>query len=211
MKRILLGSMMIGLVAALVSGGVFASFIDTETSTGNTFAAGTMDLQIRDGGPWGDSGPAGGPADAEWTLTCMKPGDGRSGSVDLKNVGCIEADHLEIAVDFTLTDPPGPESDTQENTPADHMADFMLIEDMEYVHDGAITDCAALLTDNDGDGPDLLELKQQGLDDLSPPPDDVGDERVTMYLVFSPDAGNDFQGDTLNMTLTFTLNQDSSQ
>lgn len=187
--------------------GTLAYFSDTETSSENTFTAGTMDLQIRDSLGWGDSGTA----DAEWTLTDMKPGDSISGSIDLRNSGGIEADHLGIIVDYTITDPEGPESDTQENTPADHMADYMILLDMVYVHDGDVTDCLSLLTDNDGDGIDLLELKQQGLDDLSPAPDGAGDERLTMWLKFREDAGNDFQGDTFDLTMIFKLNQDSSQ
>lgn len=206
-KKALISVIVIGLVAMTAGAGTFAYFSDTETSTGNTFTAGTLDLKIRDSQGWGDSGAA----DAEWTLTDMKPGDSISGTIGLKNIGSIEADHLDIACSYVIDDPEGPESDTQENTPADYMADYMILVDMEYVHDGSITDCLSLLTDNDGDGIDLLELKQQGLDDLSPAPDGVGDERLTMWLKFSEDAGNDFQGDTLTVTLTFTLNQHSSQ
>ena len=36
--------MIIALVAALIGGGVFAAFSDTETTTNNTFTAGTLNL-----------------------------------------------------------------------------------------------------------------------------------------------------------------------
>src|SRR6056297_978008 len=44
--RILMSASMIAFVGALVLGGTQAFFSDTETSTGNTFTAGDIDLQI---------------------------------------------------------------------------------------------------------------------------------------------------------------------
>ena len=46
MKRILISLSIIGAVAAIVSGVTYALFNDTETSTGNIFVAGTMDLKV---------------------------------------------------------------------------------------------------------------------------------------------------------------------
>ena len=47
-KRILISLSVIGAVAAFAIGGTIAYFSDVETSTGNTFSAGTLDLKIRD-------------------------------------------------------------------------------------------------------------------------------------------------------------------
>jgi len=64
--------------------------------------------------------------------------------------------------------------------------------------------------DNDGKIT-LYDLKQDPLDDL-PASDDIEEEfQVRMRLKFDENAGNDFQGDTFNLTMIFTLNQDSSQ
>ncbi len=90
------------------------------------------------------------------------------------------------------------------------MADYMIITEMTYYYDGSSINCLSLLTDNDGDGIDLLELKQQGVDNL-PAPDAVGDEYLYMVIKFSEYAGNDFQGDIFNLTMIFTLNQHPSQ
>lgn len=46
MKRILMSLSVIGVAAAVVIGGTSAFFSDTETSVGNTFTAGAIDLQI---------------------------------------------------------------------------------------------------------------------------------------------------------------------
>jgi len=45
-KKILISLCVIGAVAAIVIGGTIAYFSDTETSTGNTFTAGELDLKI---------------------------------------------------------------------------------------------------------------------------------------------------------------------
>jgi len=45
-KKILISLSVIGLVAAIVVGGTIAYFSDTETSTGNTFTAGAIDLKV---------------------------------------------------------------------------------------------------------------------------------------------------------------------
>jgi len=47
-NKIILSLVVIGAVAAIAVGGTIAFFTDTETSTGNTFAAGTLDLKIDD-------------------------------------------------------------------------------------------------------------------------------------------------------------------
>jgi spore coat-associated protein N len=52
MKRILISFMTIAVVSALIGGGVYAYFSDTETSAGNTFTAGTLDLQVDGENPW---------------------------------------------------------------------------------------------------------------------------------------------------------------
>lgn len=56
-KKILISLSVIGAVAAIAVGGTIAYFSDTETSTGNTFTAGELDLKFQvDGAPgqWTD-------------------------------------------------------------------------------------------------------------------------------------------------------------
>ena len=45
-KKILISLCVIGAVAAIAIGGTIAYFSDTETSTGNTFTAGSIDLTV---------------------------------------------------------------------------------------------------------------------------------------------------------------------
>jgi predicted ribosomally synthesized peptide with SipW-like signal peptide len=88
-KKILVSVMVIGLVAALAGAGLYAYFNDTETSSNNTFTAGTLDLTVN--GP-GFSAPI--------TLSNMKPGDD-TGYYKwvLKNAGTLPG---KISVTFSV-------------------------------------------------------------------------------------------------------------
>ena len=69
-KKIMFSIMTIALVGALIGGGIYAYFSDTEDSTGNTFTAGTLNLVPSTSG----TGPAG-----KYTVTAG--GDGVNGKV----------------------------------------------------------------------------------------------------------------------------------
>ena len=85
-KRLILSLSIIGVVAAIAVGGTIAYFSDTETSTGNTFTAGSIDLKIAskatyNGEPW-EFGTWGQPdgkdiveCDKFFNFTDIKPGD----------------------------------------------------------------------------------------------------------------------------------------
>ena len=226
-KGVLISVMCIALVVMLAGAGTLAYFSDTETSTGNTFAAGTLDLKIRDDNEsWGDG------VTATWTLDNMLPGDSKYGYVKVDKVGSIDADHLEITCDYIVTEEnPQTESDTDPNTHLhpDWMAKNMTVTFAQYDNSGEFN----LLTgekieggkvveqhdywkieDVDTDGRQTLyDLKYgnggNGIDNLPAP----NGEQYTfrMRVKFNETAGNDFQGDTFNLTMIFTLNQDSSQ
>jgi len=63
MKKVLISLSIIAAVAAIVVGATTAYFSDTETSTGNTFTAGTIDISIDDQNPWSE----------KFTMADMKP------------------------------------------------------------------------------------------------------------------------------------------
>lgn len=207
-KKIVLLALALFVVAALAGTGTWAYFSDTEASTGNTFSAGTLDLKVKDGGLyWTD-----GIATAEWALSNMKPGDTAYGSIDFKNFGSVYANHMEITCDYTITDPPGPESDAQENTPADAMAGKMVIDEMTYTYGNTEVNCLPLIADANGNGAkDLYDLKAGGVDNLPLLSSGIQGARLDMVVKFAEDAGNEFQGDILNLTMVFTMNQDASQ
>jgi predicted ribosomally synthesized peptide with SipW-like signal peptide len=88
-KKILFSIMVIALVGVLIGGGIYGYFSDVETSAGNTFTAGTLDLEVDNENPW-TSTPI--------TVSNMEPGAAAS-PVDItcENVGNLAGDlYLKI-------------------------------------------------------------------------------------------------------------------
>jgi predicted ribosomally synthesized peptide with SipW-like signal peptide len=52
MSKIMISLLAVALVAGSVGGSLFAAFSDTETSTGNTFTACILDLEVNEENPW---------------------------------------------------------------------------------------------------------------------------------------------------------------
>lgn len=93
MKKILFSLLVIGGVIAAISGGTFAYFQDTVSSTENTFTTGSIDLQIRnDGGGW--QKPT---VSATWTSPAgWYPGQEFTASVHIRNVGSTPVTYLGV-------------------------------------------------------------------------------------------------------------------
>lgn len=79
-KKILSSLSIIAAVASIAVGTTIAYFSDTETSTGNTFTSGTLDLQVDNQNPW---------TSTVFSLSDVKPGDSGSVTIKLKNVGTL--------------------------------------------------------------------------------------------------------------------------
>jgi predicted ribosomally synthesized peptide with SipW-like signal peptide len=204
------------LIASLLAGsGTFAYFSDKKTSTGNVFQAGTLDLKLMDNNePWGDG------VTATWTATNMKPGDTLAFTVPfvaLGRTGTVTPDHIEITCDYSVfEESPQTESDTDPytNLYPDKMAKQMIITRCTYAGIDCLTDSNPdrRIEDKDLDGKiTFYDLKNDKLDNLPIPPIADGGNFFRLSVKFSEGAGNDFQGDTFDLTMIFTLNQHSSQ
>ena len=213
MKRFLFSMLAIFLVIGLASAGAFAWFSDTETSTGNTFTAGTLDLKVSDTSEGYKDGVS-----ATWTMSNMQPGVTTVGpySVNLQNSGNLAGNHVEISFSHSINDLPDVESDTKKNSTPGEMARWIEITLMTYNGTNFLTG----YTDANGNGFfDLEDVTMSPytdvggpLDNLDPPPANSGGTLTfQMTLEFNSGATNDIQGDPLTTTVTFTLNQDSSQ
>jgi len=93
-KRILISLSVIGAVAAIAVGGTIAYFSDTETSTGNTFTAGTLDLKVDSTCHYYQNGQSVTCIDGNWektdlgvqkffNFTDVKPGDSGEDTISL--------------------------------------------------------------------------------------------------------------------------------
>jgi len=208
-KKILGLTIAIVLIIGAVAGATWAYFSDTEASSDNVFAAGTLTLQLSDNDePYQDG------VTASWSNTNMAPGDDCSGWVDLKNVGSLAADHVEISFANTVTNNVTAGDDTD-------ISDSMKVTAMSY----GTTDLLAQTTpgtfDNTyieaasgGDGAlTLNELNGITIDDLTEVPGANGAPVVRFAMTVELDSatGDGNQGDSVTTVITFTLNQDVSQ
>lgn len=220
-RRILTAVFVVGLVATIAGAGLYAYFSDTETSTGNIFTAGTMDLKLSHSGTdsWNDG------VTATWTLSDMKPGDETPlASVFFKNFGSVASSTMEITCDYSVDEEANPvESDTDLNTDEhpDEMAKYMVITWMKYRNNEVDINCLTgendgypsnedwKISDVDGDGRiTLYDLKMDPLVNLpSPDTQTNGITQLDMRIRFDEAAGNDFQGDIFDLTMIFTLKQ----
>ena len=91
MKAILYSLMVVALVGGMVGGGLFAYFSDTETSTGNTFTAGTIDITATGGGPFTNG-----------TQTEFKPCETGYITITVENVGENPADIYKLILDTSV-------------------------------------------------------------------------------------------------------------
>jgi spore coat-associated protein N len=205
------------ILATGMIGGVFAYFTDVETSTGNVFTAGTLDLKISD---YDESPPRDG-VSTTWSMTNMIPGVSLSGPrhITLINTGSIPGNHVEISFSHEINDEPDVESDTNKSSTTGEMARWLQIitmtyDDVEFL--GTWATSGHKLVDVNGNGfVDLEDVTMPenatALDNLPPPPTPGGETDFTMKLFFNGGATNDIQGDTLITTVTFTLNQSATQ
>ncbi|AKB33760.1 hypothetical protein MSSIH_3070 [Methanosarcina siciliae HI350] len=207
--------LLIFFVLLLVSAGTWAAYTDVETSSGNTFTAGTLDLYMTDNGPI---------IDYEWTLTNMIPGMSKSGQLNLYNNGTV-ADHVEITFSTICRDPGADAGNNEESDTlagANGMDSYLKVDSMSYSvygsgNPGTLVDngisSVSSITDSNGNGfIDLADLNGLTLDNLAPPgPNQQDPIDFNMKVTFDMSAPNDYQGDECILTMQFDLNQDPSQ
>jgi spore coat-associated protein N len=205
------------LLALGITGGTFAYFTDTETSNGNVFAAGTLDLKISDINEY----PPRDGVSVTWSMTNMAPGVSHVGprTITIINTGSIQGDHIEISFSHQISDLPDVESDTKKDSTPGELAKWLQILAMTYEDTtlvGPIPTPGHVLVDVNHNG--FIDLEDVtlpenslALDNLEPPLVPGGQTSFSMTLLFNAGATNDIQGDTLTTTVYFTLNQDYSQ
>ncbi|MFP7297966.1 TasA family protein [Neobacillus niacini] len=91
-KKMGMGFATMAVGAALIGGGTFAYFNDVETSSGNTFATGTIDLKPEIDGA------------ALFSITNQRPGQSFSGSYTLSNGGTLDIGEIKLTGSYTTTD-----------------------------------------------------------------------------------------------------------
>ena len=206
-KKTLFSLMAILLAVGLVGGGAFAYFSDVETSTGNTFTAGTLDMQIKDvDDPWGDG------VTATWVSPDWKPGEEVNATLQVKNVGSVDAYFFYVnATNLSEGEGLTPESETGavcDIASQIYVTWFELKVNGWTVGNWApwIANWGPFQADGAGEPLTLREL----VDDIYGPmlvgsgvlaANEGNEIQVIMTLQFNPNASNDYQGDQCSFDL----------
>ena len=224
MKKILGLTISALLVIGMVAAGTFAYFSDTETSSANTFTAGTLDLKVsNDASTYADG------VTATWANANAAPGMTKSGTVTLKNNGAtgITANHVEVKFANTVTNSPSAAAiaaDTGDSDITD-ISTVMVITNMTYgatnlllqtvggTFDNADIQAAASAASKTAGTIKLSELNNVKLGTLTPLAGLAANATsgFAMTVTIPTTVNNGIQGDSVTTTVTFALFQDASQ
>jgi len=226
-RKVLASLLVIAVVAGLVGASTWAYFSDTETSTPNTFQAGTVNLRLNDGDPdtWADG------ASATWSSPNWAPGDPEVVAVlRMKNVGSTGAAVARVcAENLTEGGPVGP----------DNIADYIHVTTINYTENDLWIPANLVLYYEGifGNNDDTFTLREF-VDSVDPnycmvfwigwPPSvPEGDgkrlqvtedylpangtrmERVRLGFTFDSGAGNEYQGDWASFDIVVTADDDT--
>jgi spore coat-associated protein N len=187
MKAGLIALFVIGLVAIGVGAQTWASFSDTETSSGNYIQAGTLDLVVGGTGTFETSTGGDG----------IGPGDSDSFDITIQNTGTVDGTLKASFTNYVLT----------EGTPSSVDSGSSNLEDSVWITlslDGNPVDLSAYDTSGDGHV-SLAELESQNID--------LGalnagtSETLTVSWEIDPNADNGIQGDKITFDIDFELDQ----
>ncbi|MCM1987123.1 TasA family protein [Methanococcoides seepicolus] len=179
-KSIFLSLLLIGVVAASAGAGTWATFSDTETSAGNTFTAGTLDLKVAGA----DSIPV--------VLEDVYPGKTGSTTVPVTNNGDIDG-NLTLFVENLA------QNSSEHNGVTGDFADSTgnLDAEMTFTVTSPLTGVAF--------NNKLSEFPSTGL--ILGTLGGGVTANITVGYVVSPDAGNNIQGDSTTFDLKLMLVQ----
>jgi len=199
MKRILVSLMAIALVSALIGGGIYAYFSDIETSAGNVFTAGTLDLNL-DGGNTNvvkftvDDVKPGANGGGTWTVANVGNMDGY---LDLESIGVSEA--IGTTTDPELADEGGPDT-TQ-------LGNYLMVHMFIDANNNGSWDSGEMDIFGTNASPAAINtiLGNYALD-LSLAANG-GTNYITLLWSVGTTVDNSIQGDSVTLDITFELQQ----
>lgn len=212
MRKFLLSVLTLVLALGAV-GGTFAYFTDTETSTTNSFTAGTLDLQVVS--PYQGEPYAGFPPSATYngmdipgvSLDCLAPGDPPIGwRMHVNNLGCIDG---ILYIQFTITSDlentlESPEVDLGDDSTSGEMDDFIVVD--VYYADESLWPTLTYITSGTLSSLNSSKILLGALNGEDNPASTDGKD---VYLVFQlPSSATDLcQSDTVAFSIDLILEQ----
>ena len=189
-KKLGMGVMSAVLGLALVGGGTFAYFSDTEV-TNNTFAAGTLDLAVE--------------PTTIINVDNMKPGDSFIRDFELQNNGSLDISKVLLETDYSVTDA---NNDNEEDFGEHIQVEFLYNADqlLEPVFETSLAELKEMSPEAVAEEALLPILGEDGLEAGS------SDDLVVKFVfVDNGEDQNQFQGDALELTWTFTAEQTAGE
>jgi predicted ribosomally synthesized peptide with SipW-like signal peptide len=170
--------------------GTWAYFSDVETSSGNVFAAGTLDLKTDD---------VDGVSQTLLTSNMM-PGDivGPE-TIILKNSGSLAGSSLDLSFSYLESDSSPNPSDMS----ADDTAGIIELITLNYDSASLLGSVSDSNTNGYKDVYDLSLADLSGLDGIV----SLATKDFEIAVQLRSDASKNFQADGIDMTMTFILNQ----
>jgi len=188
-KKILASIFMVSMLAFAMGWGTYSYFSDTETSSGNTFSAGTLDLKVD-----GEDDPL----PIYFNVGDVKPGDSGSCTIALKNDGTKGGTakiHIKKVVN---SEGVNPEPETDKDEPGD-LGRFLVLK---------------IWYDAEGDGfenDDLIITDEvNDLNSVLTPLGTLGagqTRNVKIDWELPNSVGNDVMGDIVTFDIEFSLEQ----
>jgi len=179
-KKILASIFVIGILALGIGWGTYSYFSDTETSSGNTFTAGTLDLKVD-----GKDDPLG----AYFEVSNVKPSDTGSKDIVLSNAGTIDG---KAYIHFKdVTDSPGTTPESEPTPDEGELSQNLKIK----VSAGATTIVEGFLSDIESNSYELGTI--------------AGGGSLTVTIAWSipSDVGNVIMDDSVTFDIEFSLVQ----
>jgi len=183
-------------------GAAFAYFSDTETSSGNTFTAGTVDLEIT--------------GQSSITLDNMAPGATASGTITVTNIGTL-AGSLYATSWYVTADGAVNPVDMSDDDVAKMLLitaftadDVDILSQIPEVDGGAGKSVYDMVNDPSGgsvEGYDDPVVSPHGWYSYDANMIKDASHTYALTVQFDPLAGNDYQGDGITWTLEFLLTQ----
>ena len=202
MKKILGLTITAVLVIGIIGGGTFAYFSDTESSANNTLTAGTLDLNI-DGGDL---------AVTTLDVSDVAPGDSGADNSTLANVGSMLGE-LDISTS-AVTNTPGAGGTEHEGGSGElgANAELAMYIDVDQSGDWSAGDIGLKSDNTTYNHPTGLDyaifdnyasLSWNATENMSA---SAADDFMMLWQV-PVGAGNDIQGDSVSVNITFVLEQ----
>jgi len=189
MKKILGLIVALMLCIGLTGIGSFAYFVDAENAQDNTMSSGILDLKTDD---------VDGVSQTIYSAN-MKRGNTVSGNITLKNIGTTDGITLDIVFTYIESD----DSPNSVNMSVDATAATLEVTALNY--DGSSL-LESVGDNNDNGYKDVEDLKNADLTGISGL-NASASKNFQITLKLKENTHNDFQGDGIILTVTFSLNQ----